>query len=199
MMVEAEATDVTWDLVTNQGVGAPTEEIVAEGLEASKKFIARCARRRPSSPPTPPKPVQEFPIFLDYKDDAYAAVEAATSADLEQALQIAGKQEREDRLDEIKAEMKGSLEQASSRVARRSCPPPTARCRRSSSASASSRTVSASTAVACADIRALSAEVEVLPARARLGDLRARRDPDHGCHHAEHAQDGAAARHAVAR
>ena len=39
-----------------------------------------------------------------------------------------------------------------------------------------------------ADIRALGAEVEVLPARARLGDLRARRDPDHGCHHAEHAR-----------
>ena len=37
------------------------------------------------------------------------------------------------------------------------------------------------------------------PARARLGAVRARRDPDPGRHHAEHAADGAAARHAVAR
>ena len=37
MMVEAEATDATWDLVTNQGVGAPTEEVVAEGLEAEQE------------------------------------------------------------------------------------------------------------------------------------------------------------------
>src|SRR5689334_4419971 len=35
MMVEAEATDAAWDLVKNQGAGAPTEEIVAQGLEAA--------------------------------------------------------------------------------------------------------------------------------------------------------------------
>ena len=38
---------------------------------------ARCARRRPSWPPRPRSRSQEFPIFLDYEDDAYAAVEAA--------------------------------------------------------------------------------------------------------------------------
>ena len=27
------------------------------------------------------KPVQEFPVFLDYEDDVYAAVEAAAKAD----------------------------------------------------------------------------------------------------------------------
>ncbi len=36
------------------------------------------------------------------------------------------------------------------------------------------------------------------PARARLGAVRARRDPDPGCHHAEHADPRAEARHAVA-
>ena len=39
MMVEAESTDATWDLVTTLGKQAPTEEVVAQGLEASKKFI----------------------------------------------------------------------------------------------------------------------------------------------------------------
>lgn len=39
MMVEAEATDKTIELVAG-GATAPSEEIVAQGLEASKKFIA---------------------------------------------------------------------------------------------------------------------------------------------------------------
>ena len=109
MMVEAEATDNTWDLVKNQGAGAPTEEIVAEGLEASKKFIAALCKAQSELAAAAAKPVEDFPVFLDYEDDAYAAVEKATMADLEQALQIAGKTEREDRLDELKAAMKASL------------------------------------------------------------------------------------------
>jgi len=109
MMVEAEATDSTWDLVKAQGAGAPTEDVVAEGLEASKKFIAQLCTAQSELAAKAAKPVEDFPVFLDYEDDAYAAVEQATSADLAQALQIAGKQEREDRIDEIKASMKESL------------------------------------------------------------------------------------------
>src|SRR5699024_3781925 len=39
MMVEAEATDDVWGLVHDKGVTAPTEQIVADGLEAAKPFI----------------------------------------------------------------------------------------------------------------------------------------------------------------
>ena len=109
MMVEAESTDATWNLVKNEGKQAPTEEVVAEGLEASKKFIKALCDAQAELASKSAKPVQEFPIFLDYEDDAYAAVEAATSGDLEQALTIAGKQEREERIDEIKEAMKASL------------------------------------------------------------------------------------------
>ena len=38
MMVEAESTESTWDLVQS-GVQAPTEEVVAGGLDAAKAFI----------------------------------------------------------------------------------------------------------------------------------------------------------------
>ncbi len=109
MMVEAEATTSTWDLVKNQGVGAPTEDVVAEGLEASKKFIAQLCRAQSELAAAAAKPVQDFPVFLEYEDDAYAAVEQATAADLGQALQIGAKTEREDRLDEIKVSMKQAL------------------------------------------------------------------------------------------
>ncbi|HET8767968.1 MAG TPA: polyribonucleotide nucleotidyltransferase, partial [Pedococcus sp.] len=109
MMVEAESTESTWDLVKNEGKQAPTEEVVAEGLEAAKKFIRVLCEAQAELASKAAKPVQEFPIFLDYEDDVYAAVEAATSADLAQALTIAGKQEREERIDEIKDAAKESL------------------------------------------------------------------------------------------
>src|SRR3954470_9528866 len=109
MMVEAESTESTWDLVKNEGKQAPTEEVVAEGLEASKKFIKQLCEAQSELASKSAKPVQEFPIFLDYQDDAYAAVEAATADDLAQALTIAGKQEREERIDELKDSMKEKL------------------------------------------------------------------------------------------
>ena len=83
MMVEAESTEQTWDLVKTQGKTAPTEEIVAQGLEASKGFIKALCDAQSELAAKAAKPVQEFPIFLDYEDDVYAAVEAETASDLD--------------------------------------------------------------------------------------------------------------------
>jgi polyribonucleotide nucleotidyltransferase len=109
MMVEAESTMSTWDLVKVQGQGAPTESVVAEGLEASKKFIAVLCQAQTELAAKAAKPVQDFPVFLDYQDDVYVAVEGAVSGDLTSALQIADKQDRENRIDEIKAAVQGDL------------------------------------------------------------------------------------------
>ncbi len=102
MMVEAESTLSTWQQVQD-GVQPPTEEIVAEGLEASKPFIKQLCEAQSQLAAVAAKPVTEFPRFLDYQDDVLSAVEAAASKDLTPALAIAAKAEREDRLDEIKA------------------------------------------------------------------------------------------------
>jgi len=109
MMVEAEATEATWERVQG-GAQAPTEEIVAEGLEASKAFIKQLCEAQQQLAAVAAKPIAEFPRFLDYEDDTYAAVESAASSDLAAALTIADKQEREARLDEIKADVLGKLE-----------------------------------------------------------------------------------------
>ncbi len=105
MMVEAESTESTWDLVKTMGKQAPTEEVVAEGLEASKKFIKQLCDAQAQLAAEAAKPVQDYPVFLDYQDDVYAAVEAAVSDETTAALTIAGKQEREDKLDEIKSSL----------------------------------------------------------------------------------------------
>jgi len=112
MMVEAEATDNAWALIKEQGVAAPTEEVVAAGLEAAKPFIAQLCAAQQQVASAAAKPVAEFPLFPDYQPDAYDAVAAAVTADLDAALKIAGKQERESRIDEIKDAVKGQLAEA---------------------------------------------------------------------------------------
>ncbi len=102
MMVEAEATDKTITLVRD-GAGAPTEEIVAEGLEASKSFIKELCRAQAELAKLAAKPTADFPRYLDYQDDVYEAVSASVSAELAAAMTIAGKQERETEQDRLKA------------------------------------------------------------------------------------------------
>ncbi|HWK92159.1 MAG TPA: polyribonucleotide nucleotidyltransferase [Luteimicrobium sp.] len=111
-MIEAEATDESWTLIKEQGATAPTEQVVAEGIEAAKPFIRALAEAQIELASKAAKPTAEFPLFPDYQDDAYAAVEAAAAARLGEALSIADKQDRESRLDEIKAEVQGELAEA---------------------------------------------------------------------------------------
>ncbi len=100
MMVEAEATSKTIDLIKG-GATVPTEEIVGQGLEAAKPFIRTLCEAQMALAKLAAKPTGDFPVFLEYQDDAYAAVEKAAKDDLAKALTIAGKQERETKLDEI--------------------------------------------------------------------------------------------------
>ncbi|WP_166140387.1 polyribonucleotide nucleotidyltransferase [Nocardioides ochotonae] len=104
MMVEAEATETTFDKVQN-GAQAPTEEVVASGLDAAKPFIKQLCEAQSELANVAAKPVQDFPIFLDYEDDVFAAVESAAREDLAAAMKIADKGEREERTDEIKASL----------------------------------------------------------------------------------------------
>lgn len=103
MMVEAEATDNSWSLIKEQGAIAPTEEVVAEGLEASKVFIRSLCEAQIELARTAAKPVREFPLFLDYQEDAYGIVEGAVSERLAAVMQIAAKTEREEKTEELLA------------------------------------------------------------------------------------------------
>ncbi|WP_029288894.1 polyribonucleotide nucleotidyltransferase [Cellulomonas sp. HZM] len=108
-MIEAEAPEKSWNLIKDEGAQAPTEEIVAQGLEAAKPFIKVLVEAQAELASKAAKETQVFPTFPDYQDDAFAAVEAAGTARLGEALSIADKQTRENRLDEIKAEIAGEL------------------------------------------------------------------------------------------
>jgi polyribonucleotide nucleotidyltransferase len=108
MMVEAESTETAWELIAS-GRTAATEEIVAEGLEAAKPFIKILCDAQTELAAKAAKPTREFPLFVDYEDDVYAAVESAATADLTQALTISDKLEREAAQDSIKDKAKADL------------------------------------------------------------------------------------------
>jgi polyribonucleotide nucleotidyltransferase len=101
MMVEAEATENTVQLVRD-GAQAPTEEVVAQGLEAAKPFLKQIAEAQQELADKAAKPTRDFPVYLDYGDDVLDAVTAAVSSELSAALTIADKQQRETELDRVK-------------------------------------------------------------------------------------------------
>ncbi len=104
MMVEAEATDNVIDLVGG-GAGAPTESVVAEGLEAAKPFIAALCNAQQELHEAAGKETAEYPLFPEYQDDVYYSVASVATEELSKALTIAGKEERDGRTNEIKAEV----------------------------------------------------------------------------------------------
>jgi polyribonucleotide nucleotidyltransferase len=108
MMVEAEATSETINLIKG-GAGAPTEEVVGQGLDAAKPFIRILCEAQSELAKVAAKPTGEFPVFLDYQDDVYKVVEAAGKDSIAKALTIAGKQERELALDAANEAIKESV------------------------------------------------------------------------------------------
>lgn len=109
LMVEAEATDDSWKLIKEQGRTAPTEDIVAEGLEAAKPFIKVLCDAQADLAARAAKPAIDIPTFVDYEDDVLAAVESSASERLSSIYQIADKQERDTADAELKAEVREEL------------------------------------------------------------------------------------------
>jgi polyribonucleotide nucleotidyltransferase len=105
MMVEAESTSSTLRLLADEASGAvaPTEETVAEGLEAAKPFIKALCDGQLEIAAHAAKEIREFPVFLEYQQDVFDAVAAEVSDELAKALTIAGKQDRDSETDRVKA------------------------------------------------------------------------------------------------
>ena len=108
-MIEAEAPVGAWNLITTEGATAPSEEVVAAGLEAAKPFIRALCVAQADLAGRVAKETQEFPLFPDYQPDVYDAVAETALGTVSEALTIADKQTRENRLDEIKVEVRAQL------------------------------------------------------------------------------------------
>ena len=108
MMVEAGGGKNEWELI-QAGATAPTEEVVADGLEAAKPFIKALCQAQLEVAAKASKETAEFPLFLDYTDEEYAAVEECVGGKLAEALLTEGKLARDEAVDAVKEEMLAAL------------------------------------------------------------------------------------------
>ncbi|GAA3612109.1 polyribonucleotide nucleotidyltransferase [Agrococcus terreus] len=108
MMVEAEATDNAWELIEG-GAVKPTEEVVAQGLEASKPFIKQLVAAQAEVAKTAAKETQEYPLFPPYSEEALVAVRELAKDRLAEVYQIAAKLERQDADDRLKEQVKQEI------------------------------------------------------------------------------------------
>jgi polyribonucleotide nucleotidyltransferase len=109
LMIEGEAPDNTWQLLqAAEGAAAPTEEVVAEGLEAAKRAIGEMIDFQLEfigQVGVEPKEWTPRPL---YSDETFDAVSAFAKTRLEGAI-VPDKAEREAKLDAIKDELKAHL------------------------------------------------------------------------------------------
>ena len=104
MMVEAEATENVIELIAG-GAQAPTEAVVAEASRPPSRSSRRCARRSRAG-----RPCRQADRRVPRSSPTTATtcttpVASVATDDAVKALTIAGKHERNDRTDEIKAEV----------------------------------------------------------------------------------------------
>ena len=108
MMVEAEATEHSWNLIKS-GATKPSEEIVAQGLEAAKPFITQLVAAQNVVANTAAKEIRPYPVFPAYSQEVYDFVAGRAYDDLLGIYQIADKVERQNADDAVKERVKAEL------------------------------------------------------------------------------------------
>jgi polyribonucleotide nucleotidyltransferase len=108
LMIEAGGFEHTWDLIAD-GATAPTEELLADGLEAAKPFIKQLGDMQRELVAQVDVPERTWLEAVDYTPDVLDKVRDAAGGRLENALAIAAKADRESALDEIAADVAAKL------------------------------------------------------------------------------------------
>jgi polyribonucleotide nucleotidyltransferase len=110
MMVEAEATESSWDLI-KAGATKPDEAVVAQGLEAAKPFLKELIKAQQSLAAQAAKPIAEYPLFPPYTQETYDKVAGFSYDELVPIYQIADKVERQNADDALKDRTKEHIGQ----------------------------------------------------------------------------------------
>jgi polyribonucleotide nucleotidyltransferase len=167
MMVEAEATEGSWELI-KAGATKPDEAVVAEGLEASKPFLKELIKAQQSLAAQSAKAIADYPLFPPYEQATYDAVAGFAYEELKGVYQIADKQARQDADDALKARVKDDV---AAKIAAGDLPEDAANQLSAAYKSVSKKVMRTRVLTegiridgrGLSDIRALDAEVQVIP------------------------------------
>ena len=108
-MIEAGAGRNAWKLIYDEGMTRPDEVVVAGGLEAAKPFIKAICEAQDELKRIAAKETKEFPLFPEYTDELYARIDQLAHNDLNDALSIAEKLPRQDRIAGIRQSVVDTL------------------------------------------------------------------------------------------
>lgn len=109
-MIEAGAGKNAWNLIYDEGQIKPDEEVVAGGLEAAKPFIkVICEAQNELKEKVGKANDKEFQLFPEYTEELYKRIDEIAHADLNDALSIAAKLPRQERIHEIKEDVRAKI------------------------------------------------------------------------------------------
>ena len=96
VMVEAGATDNAFNKI-NEGSAAPSENIVADGIDMSKEFIAKLIEAQKELVAKRDIPEIDWPIVEDYSEELKSQINDAFGSDIEAAMAITNRSERSEK------------------------------------------------------------------------------------------------------
>ena len=100
VMVEAGATDNAFAKI-DEGSAAPSENIVADGIDMSKEFIAKLIEAQKELVAKRDVPEIDWPIIEDYSEELKSQISEAFGSDIETAMAITDRAERSEKQSEI--------------------------------------------------------------------------------------------------
>ena len=100
VMVEAGATDNAFNKI-DEGSAAPSENIVADGIDMSKEFIAKLIEAQKELVAKRDVPEIDWPIVEDYSEELKSQISEAFGSDIEAAMAITDRAERSEKQSEL--------------------------------------------------------------------------------------------------
>ena len=96
VMVEAGATDNAFAKI-DEGSAAPSENIVADGIDMSKEFISKLIEAQKELVAKRDVPEVDWPIIEDYSEELKSQISEAFGSDIETAMAITDRSERSEK------------------------------------------------------------------------------------------------------
>ena len=96
VMVEAGATDNAFEKI-DEGSAAPSENIVADGIDMSKEFIAKLIEAQKELVAKRDVPEVDWPIVEDYSEELKSQINEAFGSDVETVMALTDRSERSDK------------------------------------------------------------------------------------------------------
>ncbi len=100
VMVEAGATDNAFAKI-DEGSAAPSENIVADGIDMSKEFISKLIEAQKELVAKRDLPEIDWPIIEDYSEELKSQISEAFGSDIETAMAITDRAERSEKQSEL--------------------------------------------------------------------------------------------------